>query len=139
MTPSSSTAPLPPRSAASAVASRPPLTQAAILRIGHLAHFTDRRASGLEATVPEMVERALIAVVTPLGVCIDALATMIVMCERGQGATDEVTTLKAAIAELRKDVDQLKSTDMSMIFGTMEIPDIPANCDVPSATTRDVV
>jgi len=37
-------------------------------------------------------------------------------------------------------VDQSKSTDMSMIFGTVEIPDdqgtdIPAYYDIPSATT----
>jgi len=50
-----------------------------------------------------------------------------------------VTALKAAIAELGKDVDQLKSTDMSMIFGTVEIPDIPADSDVPPATTGDEV
>uniref|UniRef100_M1DF06 Polyprotein protein n=1 Tax=Solanum tuberosum TaxID=4113 RepID=M1DF06_SOLTU len=40
-------------------------------------------------------------------------------CRRTE-ATKEVTTLKAAIDVLRRDVDQLKSTDMSMIFGTVE-------------------
>ncbi|KAG5568515.1 hypothetical protein H5410_064457, partial [Solanum commersonii] len=55
------------------------------------------------------------------------------------GATNEVTTLKTAIAELRKDMDQVKSTYMSMIFGTVEIPDMPADTVVPPATTGDEV
>ncbi|KAG5620196.1 hypothetical protein H5410_005414 [Solanum commersonii] len=50
--------------------------------------------------------------------------------------------MKAAIAELRKDVDQLKSTDMSLIFGTIEIfddpsIDIPTHSEEPPTTTRD--
>uniref|UniRef100_M1D8L8 Polyprotein protein n=1 Tax=Solanum tuberosum TaxID=4113 RepID=M1D8L8_SOLTU len=107
MTLSSSTAPLPPRSVASAIASRPPLTQVALIRMGHLAHSTNRHAFRLEATVPGMIERALTAALTPLSVSIDPLAARIDVCERGQGANDEVTTIKATIIELRKDVDQL--------------------------------
>jgi len=89
--------------------------------MGKLAHCTDRRASRIEPTVPGMIERSLTNVMTPLSVFIDALATRIAVCEKGQGATNEVMALKAAIAELRNDVDQLKSTDMSMIFGTVKI------------------
>uniref|UniRef100_M1DFH6 Polyprotein protein n=1 Tax=Solanum tuberosum TaxID=4113 RepID=M1DFH6_SOLTU len=66
MTPSSSTAPLPPKSSASSAVSQPPLTHAMLLRIGHLAHSTDVRASRLEAIVPGMIERALTTVLTPL-------------------------------------------------------------------------
>uniref|UniRef100_M1DYT4 Polyprotein protein n=1 Tax=Solanum tuberosum TaxID=4113 RepID=M1DYT4_SOLTU len=120
MTPSSSITPLPLRFIPSAAASRPPLTQAAILQMGHLAHSTYMRASRLEAAVPSIIESALTAVVTPLRKCIDALTAWIEVCERGQRATDKVTALKATIAELRKDVNQLKSIDMSMIFGTVE-------------------
>ncbi|KAG5630858.1 hypothetical protein H5410_002575 [Solanum commersonii] len=62
--------------------------------------------------------------------------TRIEVCKRGLGATREVMTLKATIAELRKDVDQLKATDMYLILGTVEIPDdlstdIPAHSDMP--------
>uniref|UniRef100_M1DZM2 Integrase core domain containing protein n=1 Tax=Solanum tuberosum TaxID=4113 RepID=M1DZM2_SOLTU len=70
------------RSVASAAASRPPLTQAAILRMGHLDHFADRRASRLEAKVPGMIESALAAVVTPPSESIDSLMARIEVCER---------------------------------------------------------
>uniref|UniRef100_M1DQE5 Putative plant transposon protein domain-containing protein n=1 Tax=Solanum tuberosum TaxID=4113 RepID=M1DQE5_SOLTU len=73
--------------------------RAAILRIGHLAYSTDRHASRLEATAPGMIDRALTATVTHLSLSIDAFAVRREVCERVQGATREVTALKAAIAE----------------------------------------
>ncbi|KAG5595231.1 hypothetical protein H5410_036463 [Solanum commersonii] len=69
-----------------------------------------------------------------MSAAIDALATRISVCEHGQGATEEVTTLKSTIAMLRSYVDQLKFTDMSMIFGMVEIPDVPK---MPPATIGD--
>uniref|UniRef100_M1DD52 Integrase core domain containing protein n=1 Tax=Solanum tuberosum TaxID=4113 RepID=M1DD52_SOLTU len=45
VTPSSSTAPVPPRSGTATVASRPLLTQDAILRMEQLAYSTDRRVT----------------------------------------------------------------------------------------------
>ncbi|KAG5609857.1 hypothetical protein H5410_021138 [Solanum commersonii] len=123
------TTPIPPRFA-TATASRRPLTQAVLFQMGQLAHSVDRCASRLEATIYVMIE-------TPLNVSIDTLTTRIAACEQGQGATEEVTTLNAAIVELRKDVHQLKSTNMSMIFGNVEIPDMPADTDLPPTTIRD--
>ncbi|KAG5571370.1 hypothetical protein H5410_061136 [Solanum commersonii] len=113
----SSTTSLPPRSGTATAAAQPTLTQAALLRMGQLAHYANRCTSGLEATILGMIERALADVVTPLSATIDALAARITVCEQGQGATDEVKALKAAIADLRRNVDQLKCIDMSMIFG----------------------
>ncbi|XP_049358575.1 uncharacterized protein LOC125823206 [Solanum verrucosum] len=107
-----------------------------ILWMGHLVHFADRRASRLEAIVPGIIDRALIVCVTPFSVSIDALTTWILVCKRGHGAIDEVMTLKAAFAELRNDMDQLKSTYRYMIFGTVEIPDMPSYIDVPPANTE---
>ncbi|XP_049391603.1 uncharacterized protein LOC125856052 [Solanum stenotomum] len=135
MTLSSSTTPLAPRSVVSVAHSQPLLTQAAILRIGHLAHSADRHASRLETIASGMIERALTAVMALLNLSINAFAVRREVCERVQGATHEVTTLKAAIVELRKDVDQLKSTNMFIIFGTVEILDMPVDTDVPPTTT----
>uniref|UniRef100_M1DAH1 Polyprotein protein n=1 Tax=Solanum tuberosum TaxID=4113 RepID=M1DAH1_SOLTU len=75
--------------------------------MGQLAYSADKHASRLEATIPGMIERAHADDVTPLSSTIDALAARIV------------------------------STDMSMIFGMVEILDMPVDPDMPLATTGD--
>uniref|UniRef100_M1DSB2 Polyprotein protein n=1 Tax=Solanum tuberosum TaxID=4113 RepID=M1DSB2_SOLTU len=102
---------------------RLPLTRASLLRMGQLA--ADRRAANLEAFVLDMIQIALIDVVTPLSTTIDALAARIAVCDHNQRSTEEVTTLKPAIAELRNNIDHMRSTEVSMIFGTIETPDMP--------------
>uniref|UniRef100_M1DHC0 Polyprotein protein n=1 Tax=Solanum tuberosum TaxID=4113 RepID=M1DHC0_SOLTU len=77
MTPSSSTAPLPLRSAASTTVSRPLLTQAMLLRMRHLAHSVNVRASRLEPIVPGTIESALTATLTPLRESTNALTAKI--------------------------------------------------------------
>ncbi|KAG5590044.1 hypothetical protein H5410_040558 [Solanum commersonii] len=120
MTPSSSTVPLPPRSVTSATASRPPLTQATILQMGHLAHFANMRASRLKAAVPRMIESALAAIVTPLRESIDAIMTRIKMIFGTEDILDipadfdvplaitgdEVRANKVAAAESEAEIDK---------------------------------
>uniref|UniRef100_M1DQ02 Polyprotein protein n=1 Tax=Solanum tuberosum TaxID=4113 RepID=M1DQ02_SOLTU len=122
-TPGSSTVALTPRPAADV--SQTHITQASLLRIGQLSYSTDHQAARLEASIRGMIQTVLDNVISPLSYSIDALAARVVDCERGQGATKEVMALKATIALLREDVEQLKSTDMSMVFGTVEIPNVP--------------
>ena len=48
---------------------------------------------------------------------------------------DEVMTLNTTLDVLKRDEDNLKSIDMPMIFGTMEIVDVLFELDMSSDTT----
>ncbi|KAG5568122.1 hypothetical protein H5410_064863, partial [Solanum commersonii] len=85
--------------------------------MGQLAHSADHQAARLKASITGMIQTARADSMTPLIATIDALVAMTAVCEHGQGITEKVKTLKVVIAALINDVDQLKSTDMSIIFG----------------------
>ncbi|KAG5594657.1 hypothetical protein H5410_035889 [Solanum commersonii] len=50
----------------------------------------------------------------------------------------EMTTLKVEVADLRKDVDYLKSTDFISLFEAVETQGVPRSSMIPPATTGDV-
>uniref|UniRef100_M1DYJ4 Polyprotein protein n=1 Tax=Solanum tuberosum TaxID=4113 RepID=M1DYJ4_SOLTU len=94
--PSGTPATTPSQAPGSSTASEPTrITQAMLLKMGHLAYSADVRASQLEAEVPWMIERAIAAALTPLRSSFDALTARVETCERKQGVTSEVTTLKS--------------------------------------------
>lgn len=94
---------------------------------------TDRQVPSLEASIPGMIRTTLADIVTPLSTTVDALADNIKVCEYNQLYKEEVMALEVVIAELRKDMDYLKSTYISMVIGVVETLDVPEMCQT---TTR---
>ena len=108
---------------------RPQLTQAMIIKMGHLAHSADVRASRVEAAVPGMIEQTIALALGPIraelakhrlrideyGLSLASLTSRVEECEKRDGDTEELQAMKAHIAVLQDDMDLLKSTDINML------------------------
>ncbi|WMV59359.1 hypothetical protein MTR67_052744, partial [Solanum verrucosum] len=92
----------------------------------------------LLTVVPGMIEWVLATALAPIRavmrenidlieghmLALDALTLKVESCEQGRGDSSIVTTLKGDVVGLCKDFYELKSTNLLILFGTVEIPNI---------------
>lgn len=86
-----------------------------------------------------LIERAIVIALAPIWaemrehrqfikgqkLALDALALRVEFVEENQSAIEIATSLKADIVGLPRDVDEVKSTELLLLFCMVEIPEVP--------------
>ena len=109
-----------------------------ILYMERLAQPTDAREARLERYVQGMIRIIICDALTNLHDYMDTLTMRVTTCDTRQGATSKVMTSIVEVPNLRKNVNYLKSIDISLLIGRVDDLGALQTLGISLATIGDV-